>query len=136
LPLPWPPQYTPSGTADLIRHKGLAAREAIAASRCPCMCGKLKKANRRHYKRMIILNTLLFLIFLVTITTVTVMTFLFRKKEYSIYDLWIHGKFMRGYLSRDVEEKYVRPLQILNYIAITSFLLCVAGILIDFFFFF
>jgi hypothetical protein len=85
---------------------------------------------------MIILNTFLFLIFLVTITTVTIMSFLFRKKGYSIYDLWMHGKFMRGYLSKHVEAKYVRPLQILNYIAISSFLLCVAGILIDFFFFF
>ena len=85
---------------------------------------------------MIILNTLFFIIFLVTITIVTIMTFLFRKKEYSIYELWIHGKFMRGYLSKHVEEKYVRPLQILNYIAISSFLLCVAGILFDFFFFF
>jgi hypothetical protein len=59
------------------------------------------------------------------------MMVLFRKKEYSIYDLWIHGKFMPGYLSKHVEGRYVRPLQILNYIAITSFLLCMAGILFD-----
>jgi len=83
---------------------------------------------------MNILSAIFFVIFLVTTVTAMIMTFLFRKKECSFYDLWIHGRFITRYLSKYVEAKYVRPINILNYIGISCLLLCVAGILFEIFF--
>ncbi len=80
---------------------------------------------------MSLFSKIFFIIFLITEVPAALMTFIFRKREYSFYDLFIQGSFIIRYLYKYVKEQYVKPIQILGYIGLSIFILCVAGILLD-----
>jgi len=84
-------------------------------------------------KFMNLFSLIFFILSWATVIPATIMIFLCRKEGYSFNDLWIHGSFIYRYLPKYVEPKYIKPILILSYIGLSSFFLCVGGMLYDIF---
>ena len=78
---------------------------------------------------MSLICKMLFTISLLTALPAILMVFIFRKKEFSYKDIWLKGSSIMRHLPNFVREKYVKPIQALSYVFISSFLMGIIWIL-------
>jgi hypothetical protein len=73
----------------------------------------------------LIISKIFFIIFILTVIPATIMVFIFKKDNFSISEVYWKGSFIIRDLEKYVKIGYARPLIILYYIGVGSFLLCI-----------
>ena len=74
---------------------------------------------------MPIISKIFFTIFILSVIPATIMVFVFKKDNFSISEVYWKGSFISRDLEKYVKVEYARPIMILYYIGVGSFLFCI-----------
>jgi hypothetical protein len=72
-----------------------------------------------------IISKIFFAIFILSVIPATIMVFVFKKDNFSISEVYWKGSFISRELEKYVKMEYARPIMILYYIGVGSFLFCI-----------
>ncbi|CAB1080754.1 hypothetical protein D1AOALGA4SA_8430 [Olavius algarvensis Delta 1 endosymbiont] len=82
---------------------------------------------------MSLVSKIFFILFMLSVIPASILVFVFKKKNFSVPEIFWRGSSINRDLEKYVQIKFVKPIRLLFYIGLGSFLICIAFLLLNLF---